>query len=209
MQQDTGTPPDTGTPQDTGTPPETGEPTDRLPAARTTGRDRRPMLLVLAALVLLAAGAAGGWLVRGATTRPVAAPAPVTVTVQPTPMAAPPIVPAPATPATGVPVLGVARPDARGYGSPRPSVIDGGASSTGLVEGVRWSDWGEDRARGRGTALYVPEGSANAEGRRERAEVVAFDLGECDGRRAYRRVTWYFPQHDEGFDPARSQPLCS
>lgn len=196
--------------QDTGMPQDTGEPvTDRLPAARTTGRGRRSLLLVLAALLLLVAGAAGGWLVRGATTRPVAGPAPATVTVQPTPMAAPPIVPAPTTPATGVPVLGVARPDSRGYGSSRPSVIDGGAGSSGLVEGVRWSDWGEDRARGRGTALYVPEGSANAEGRRERAEVVAFDLGECDGRRAYRRVAWYFPQHDEAFDPTRSLPLCS
>ncbi|MFC5061693.1 hypothetical protein [Actinomycetospora atypica] len=195
--------------QDTGMQQDTAEPvTERLPSLPSATR-RRPLVLALVALVLLATGAAGGWLVRGATTRPAAAPAPVTVTVQPTPLAAPPIVPAPTTRATGVPVLGTARPDSRGYGSPRPSVIDGGASSSGLVEGVRWSDWGEDRARGRGTALYVPEGSANAEGRRERAEVVAFDLGECDGRRAYRRVAWYFPQHDEAFDPARSLPVCS
>jgi hypothetical protein len=166
-------------------------------------------------LLLLALGGAGGWLARGAATpTPIAAPAPaVTTTVVPTstappaPVAGPPIVPVTSTRAQDGPALGRSQGDRRGYGAVQPTEIDGG-TDRGLVTGITWEDWGEDRATGRGTALYRPGDEPDARGVQDRATVVAFDLGDCDGDEAYRRVTWYFPQHGEEFRESRAQELC-
>ncbi|WP_433802797.1 hypothetical protein [Actinomycetospora sp. CA-084318] len=173
-------------------------------------------VLALVGLLLLAAGAAGGWLARGVTDTAVAAPAPAPVvattvpptsTVPPAPVAGPPIVPATSTTAGDGPELGRSEGDRRGYGARQPTEIDGG-SDRGLVTGITWEDWGEDRATGRGTALYRPGDEPDARGVQDRATVVAFDLGDCDGEEAYRRVTWYFPQHGESFRESEAQDIC-
>ncbi|MBC3193568.1 hypothetical protein H7X46_21140 [Pseudonocardia sp. C8] len=107
------------------------------------------------------------------------------------------------------PVLGAARPRASGLGTARPSVIDlGGASSTGVVEDVVWQSWGTPTATGTGTAAYAAPGEALAAATRQRAAVVASDLGTCDGRPAYRSLTWYFPQHGEVPDARPPLDVC-
>jgi hypothetical protein len=198
----------------------TAGPTPTLLTAAPTpvvGRSRWPAL-ALAGLLLLAVGAAGGWLARGAltpttttatapTVTTTAAATTTTSTAAPLPVAGPPIVPATSTRSQDGPPLGRSRGSQRGYGAVQPAEIDGG-SDRGLVTGITWEDWGEDRATGRGTALYRPGDEPDAPGVQDRATVVAFDLGDCDGDEAYRRVTWYFPQHGESFRESRAQELC-
>ncbi|WP_019632219.1 hypothetical protein [Actinomadura atramentaria] len=107
-------------------------------------------------------------------------------------------------PTTPVPTLGqVWGSDQEGYGTVLPPMIFNGGDPTGVVENVVWSGWGEPAATATGTALWAPDGVS--EGTMEPARVVASDLGDCRGALAYRRVTWYFPQHgqrppDEGTD---------
>jgi hypothetical protein len=117
----------------------------------------------------------------------------------------------PKAPASGSPTLGSTwSHTSRGYGQVRPSVIDNGGDGNGIVEKISWSSWGAARATGEGMASYVPPGAPLAEGREERATVVAFDLGSCPGHAsAYTAVTWYFPQHGEKLDPARVINACT
>lgn len=205
--------------RDTAGPVTTADPTPTptvTAEAPPSAAGRRWPVLALVGLLLLALGAAGGWLARGAVTpavATVAAPAPAmtttaapTTTVPPLPVAGSPIVPATSTAAGDGPALGRSQGDRRGYGAVRPAQIDGG--DRGLVTGISWQDWGEDRATGRGTALYRPGDEPDARGVQDRATVVAFDLGDCDGEETYRRVTWYFPQHGESFRESQAQELC-
>lgn len=90
------------------------------------------------------------------------------------------------------------RSQARGLGTARPSLVDlGGADSTGVIEHLTWENWGDTTATGSGTAAYAAPGEALASATQERATVVAADQGSCDGKPAYRTLTWYFPQHGE------------
>jgi hypothetical protein len=100
-------------------------------------------------------------------------------------------------------------PYQRGYGTGRPSAIDNGGDPTGMIEGVRWQSWGENRAFGVGTSSYEPPGKTVADAIPERATVVAFNLGSCNGVRSYNAVTWYFPQHGEKFDPTTFRNTCT
>ncbi len=101
------------------------------------------------------------------------------------------------------------RPQARGLGTARPSLVDlGGASSTGIVEDLRWRSWGGPTATGTGTAAYAAPGQPLAAATRERATVVAADSGTCAGRPAYRTLTWYFPQHGEVPGAHTPLPVC-
>jgi hypothetical protein len=112
----------------------------------------------------------------------------------------------PATP----PVLGVPwAQNQQGYGHVRPGTIFNGGDPTGLVQYVTWSSWGGASAVGTGTAEYVGPGQSVAAGTPARAEVVAFRLGFCDGRKAYRAIEWYFPGHGQHFDPTRYIDACS
>jgi hypothetical protein len=108
----------------------------------------------------------------------------------------------------GPQVLGAPRGAlSRGLGTTRPATIHlGGASSSGIITDLTWTSWGDRRAEGTGTAAYLPPGGANAEAVRTRATVVASDLGVCDGRVAYRRLTTYFPQYGE--TPNRGVDVC-
>lgn len=101
------------------------------------------------------------------------------------------------------------RPQARGLGTARPSLVDlGGASSTGIVEDLTWQSWGGPTATGTGTAAYAAPGQPLAAATRERATVVAADPGTCAGRPAYRTLTWYFPQHGEVPGAHPPLPVC-
>lgn len=97
-----------------------------------------------------------------------------------------------------------------GYGTVRPATVDnGGASATGVVSNISWSSWGGPQATGTGTAIWVPPGRPNAEGVKKPATIVAFNLGDCNGRPAYRAVKWYFPGQGESFNPGTGLNICT
>lgn len=97
-----------------------------------------------------------------------------------------------------------------GYGQIRPATIFNGGDPTGLVAGVTWSHWGSRRAIGNGTGDWVWPGESVANGSiHTPAVVVAFDLGTCAGRPAYRKITWYFPSRGDAFDRSSFQNICT
>lgn len=107
-----------------------------------------------------------------------------------------------------VPLLGVPwGVGQKGYGQPHPSTIFNGGDPTGLVNNIRWQSWGGQTAVGEGTALYTP--GIVADGHDASARVVAFDLGMCNGYRAYTAIEWYFPQHGQSFDPSSYIDICT
>jgi hypothetical protein len=97
----------------------------------------------------------------------------------------------------------------KGYGQARPTKIDNNGDPTGIVTDIHWDDWGGATAHGRGTAVYVPANATVAEGREETAQVVAYDLGTCDGHPAYQEWTVYFPRHGESFTPRSGMNACT
>ncbi|GAA4811651.1 hypothetical protein GCM10023200_56810 [Actinomycetospora chlora] len=104
------------------------------------------------------------------------------------------------TPATGAePVLGDPgwAPGVIGFGVARPSEINANGDGTSHADGVTWTSWGGPRAQGRATAFWVPPGGFQYQGVARPAVVVAWDLGDCHGRLAYRQVSWYFPTEGE------------
>ena len=96
-----------------------------------------------------------------------------------------------------------------GFGQVRPSKIFNGGDPTGLVSGIVWKSWGGSRAVGTGTSDYVGPSQSVATGTQETVTVVAFNLGTCHGKRMYRAVEWYFPQHGQTFDPGRYENICA
>jgi hypothetical protein len=96
-----------------------------------------------------------------------------------------------------------------GYGTARPSKISNGGDPTGIVVDVTWDSWGGPRAIGQGISTYVAPNQTVAEGTQQPATVVAFHLGRCDGKPAYRAIEWYFPQHGGTFDPDHYIEICT
>jgi hypothetical protein len=90
-----------------------------------------------------------------------------------------------------------------------PGAIDNGGDPTGIVTGLSWTSWGGDQAIGSGMAYYDPPNTPVSQAVRERATVVGFDLGTCDGRYMYQAIEWYFPESGGSFDPARYLNVCS
>ena len=160
------------------------------------------------ALCLLTAGCAGGSYVTGsggASSSP-ASPA-AAVPTQPPPTSVPSIT-SPA--ATGpVPVLGQSRGVTEGYGSARPTTISNGGDPTGVVTNVSWQSWGGSEAVGTGTAYYDPPNVPVVSAIKERATVVAFDLGTCAGQYMYRGIEWYFPESGGSFNTSTYLNICS
>jgi hypothetical protein len=97
----------------------------------------------------------------------------------------------------------------QGYGSVRPSTIFNGGDPTGAVTDVHWQSWGGPQAMGQGTSDYVADNQTVAEGTQEPATVVAFDLGMCQGKLAYRAIEWFFPQHGQAFNTNRYINICT
>jgi hypothetical protein len=102
------------------------------------------------------------------------------------------------------PVLGLAAalPGSQGFGVARPTGIFGGGDPSGIVSGITWTSWGGAKAEGDGTALNLddsPGKSVLEATTEEPAHVVAWDLGTCGGKLAYRKVSWYF--HGKPWSP--------
>ena len=95
-----------------------------------------------------------------------------------------------------------------GFGTARPGEIYAGGSPSGLVTDVTWQSWGGDRATGRGTALWIPDGVSTADGVEKPVVVVATNLGDCHGRLAYRSVGWYFPSEGETAPNGGYDDIC-
>jgi hypothetical protein len=96
-----------------------------------------------------------------------------------------------------------------GFGKVRPTRIFNGGDPTGLVTGISWKSWGSGLAIGEGTSVWVGPRQSVAQGRPAAVTVVAFRLGMCHGKLAYRAVEWYFPQHRQAFNPNRYENICS
>ncbi len=112
------------------------------------------------------------------------------------------------------PTLGLAGsfgPSGVGFGQVTPTEISLGGDPTGVLTGITWQSWGASQATGTGMSTYVAPGQAVAQGTQETATVVAFDLGTCQGARAYQQVTWYFPQHGQTPSDNGASPIdaCS
>ncbi|MHA7985333.1 hypothetical protein ACX9R5_05960 [Rathayibacter sp. CAU 1779] len=58
---------------------------------------------------------------------------------------------------------------------------------------ITWINWGSPTAIGYGTSCYVPPGQAVVNCTPQAAEVIASNVGECDGHSAYENVGWFFP----------------
>ncbi|WP_143536516.1 DUF6636 domain-containing protein [Rhodococcus sp. 05-2254-6] len=95
-----------------------------------------------------------------------------------------------------------------GYGEVRPPKIsNGGASLSGIVTDIVWDSWGGPTASGTGTTAHVtPQFPAPGSAPQERASIVAFDLGECDGVPMYRSFVWFFPQ-DQSLEAAKANAV--
>jgi hypothetical protein len=113
--------------------------------------------------------------------------------------------------ARAAPRLGRVQSSAQsGFGDVRPQRIFLGGDPTGLVDGIRWSGWGSDRAIGHGDAEYDWPGTAVADnGPTPGARVVAFQLGTCRGRPSYNALEWYFPKYGQVFDPHEYLDTCT
>jgi hypothetical protein len=92
-------------------------------------------------------------------------------------------------------VLGSMPSNGRGYGTERPQEVYAGGDPSSRITDIAWSTWGGDRAEGTGTGTYQTAGSPSEQG--VPATIVASDPGECDGRRAYTKVTYFFPSKGE------------
>jgi hypothetical protein len=111
----------------------------------------------------------------------------------------------PAEPSLGLQVL----PGTTGLGEVQPEALSTGNGPRGLVRHIRWIHWGGKRAVAWGVGFYVWPGRSIIDGSTARARVVAFDLGMCKGRLAYRALEWYFPKYGGRFDGERYFDACA
>ena len=159
---------------------------------------------------------------------PVAAPAPGPTAPAPSASTAPatqsaPAPSSPAAPATVAPAADKAAPahqevptlgvvwgqHQRGYGTARPGVVDNGGDGSGVISDVHWRTWGGKTAVGSGTATFVRDGEAQAQGLPKTATIEAWDLGPCHGKLVYRTVDWYFPQEGGTVNEHGNYNICT
>jgi hypothetical protein len=109
-----------------------------------------------------------------------------------------------------IPVLGMPwGPYQEGYGQVRPATISNGGDPTGIVSNVTWHSWGGPQAVGTGTSDYVGANQSVAAGTEETTKVVAFNIGDCQGKLMYEAVEWYYPQHGQSFSPSTYIDICT
>jgi hypothetical protein len=89
----------------------------------------------------------------------------------------------------------------------KPRTIYNGGSGSGRVTDVVWDSWGERTATGHGIGYYISL-KDDSERRHERATVVAYKLGPCEGRLMYKAVDWFFPGEGQKFRPSPEADLC-
>ena len=104
--------------------------------------------------------------------------------------------------ASPAPTLGLAGAidNGSGFGQVRPSQVNYGGDPTSFVAHVRWSSWGGRRAVGHGIANWVWPGWDTAHAIPLHATVVAYGLGTCNGVRAYKYVSWFWPNRGMHFE---------
>jgi hypothetical protein len=171
--------------------------------------------IALAGLAVLAAGCSSAAPpATSSSPSPATTPSATTVS-QPTVSPGTATVPASASPSpspAAVPTLGQLAGDfahGQGFGLVKPTKIFNGGDPTGLFTNVAWSSWGGTQATATGTAEYVGPNQSVAQGTEESATVVAFDLGTCDGKYMYQAIEWYFPQHNQAFNPSAYENICT
>lgn len=117
---------------------------------------------------------------------------------------------APAASADPQPTLGrVWGQNQQGYGTVRPAKVFNGGDPTGMIWDITWSSWGDEQARGTGTANWEPPGASVADSVNQPATIVAYNLGTCDGQLMYQAAKWYFPGKGEAFKPAGHYNICT
>jgi hypothetical protein len=89
-----------------------------------------------------------------------------------------------------------------GFGTVRPRTVSGGGDPSSAIDSIAWRSWGGATARGRGMGCFVPAGKPLSACVRRPVEVIAANLGRCDGHRAYEDLGWWFPTEGQRFDAA-------
>jgi hypothetical protein len=113
-----------------------------------------------------------------------------------------------ASPTLGQPA-GIFLSGSVGFGEVKPSEIFNGGDPTGLVTHIVWSSWGGAQAVGIGKSDYVGPNQTVASGTEQAATIIAFGLGNCDGKLMYKSLEWYFPEHGQSFDPSHYENICT
>jgi hypothetical protein len=191
------------------------------PGCHSAGAARRAIAVRVAAaialtgLAALAAGCSSAAPPAASSSPSPSASPSATAVSQPTVSAGTATVPVSASPSASpaaVPTLGQLAGDfahGQGFGQVKPAKIFNGGDPTGLVTNVVWSSWGGSQATATGTAEYVAPNQSVASGTEETATVVAFDLGTCGGKYMYQAIEWYFPQHNQAFNPHTYENICT
>jgi hypothetical protein len=112
----------------------------------------------------------------------------------------------------GVPTFGLLKPPiaGTGYGEIKPSEVNNDGDGQSFINSIYWSSWGGAVAVGWGRASWVPpRAQCSCDGIIQPAEIIATDLGTCEGRVVYRRYEWFFPEHRDYFRPHDLQSTCS
>jgi hypothetical protein len=91
-------------------------------------------------------------------------------------------------------LIGGGAPSSEGFGKVKPAKIFLGGDPTGLVCAIHWTSWGGEFAIGTGTGFYVGPNQITAAGHQAPAVVVLYHLATWNGRPAYTKYRWYFPQ---------------
>jgi hypothetical protein len=83
---------------------------------------------------------------------------------------------------------------AQGFGVARPTDVFFGGDPTGIAGQITWTSWGGPVAEGNATAVNEADSvdGTVAGAPQEPAHIVAWDIGTCGGKPAYRKVSWYF-----------------
>lgn len=96
----------------------------------------------------------------------------------------------------------------RGFGLVAPAVVNGDGDGFGAVTNIVWKNWGSETATGTGQGLIADLSKPLSDARRGTVNVVAFDLGSCDGvHPAYTRYE-RFPA-SERFDAKQAINICT
>jgi hypothetical protein len=92
------------------------------------------------------------------------------------------------------PVLGATFLESEGFGHARPRALAyAGTLTPAFTFKIRWSNWGAAQAVGIGKGVYPLPNKPLAEDPIKTKKLVAYDLGQCNGRLAYRKMRWWFP----------------
>jgi hypothetical protein len=106
-------------------------------------------------------------------------------------------------------------PNGKGFGKPKPRTIFNGGVPSGLVEKIRWKQWGNATARGRGLGnQYKPGGGYYR--KPVKVRLRATRIGTCPGsdRRAYTKLRARFQKRPGGrfgkwFSWSGADTICS